>query len=169
MREVLSALAKIGPPVKAVRPENLHVTLQFLGEMEEDLFDLLTDAMAEAVGETPAFEMTLMGLGAFPNVRRPNVVWVGAAGDALLGGIVARLRTALQAVDINVDERDWKTHVTVARVNHRPPAELAQVIERYADVTFGVQRVERLVLMTSDLQPAGPVYEVAREVGLRPR
>jgi len=143
-----------------VAPENLHLTLKFLGSVDETGLAALTSALTSAVTGLAAFDAEVRGLGAFPTPTRPRVVWAGiAAGAPALVDVAGRVEAALAALGFPPDERPFSPHVTLGRVRQpgRAPA-LAGALAAGAGRAFGRTRVGRVSLMRSDLSPRGARY-----------
>jgi 2'-5' RNA ligase len=138
-----------------VAPGNLHVTLKFLGQVEDTRVPALTDALRAALAGQRAMDVAVSGLGAFPSPTRPRVLW--AALEDATGGLTA----LAECVDLCCgrlgfprETRAFAAHVTLGRVREprRQPA-LGEALARPAD--FGRLRVERVSLMRSELSPRG--------------
>ena len=154
-------------PVKAswVRAENLHITLKFLGDVEEGFIPQLEEAAREALAQSPIdgeVHWTLDRLGAFPSPDRPRVVWVGSTREPReLAELAARLEEALEPLGFSPEGRGFVAHITLGRVKERPPSanvlELARALQDYP--AFDLEaRVTGLTLMRSNLTPQGAVY-----------
>jgi 2'-5' RNA ligase len=163
-------LASAGTDVKWVEEENLHVTLLFLGEVDDR--DL--PALCRAVGETCAghggFTLSVEKVGCFPNPRRPRVVWVGvgqgqheliALHDALEGPL-------LELGCYRREERQYTPHTTLGRVKGDHPTDrLASALGRHAGWHGGEVPVREVLVLSSELTPQGPVYSVLSRAKLR--
>jgi RNA 2',3'-cyclic 3'-phosphodiesterase len=168
--ERLRALSPPSKPAVAwVPPPNLHLTLQFLGEQPEERLREAESALEEAVAGVPPFEIALHGLGAFPGLERPRILWVGVAGGAVEArGLQARVASALAARGFPPDDRPWHPHLTIGRVfderrwrrDGRPV--LAEQIRRLGSTAFGSVPVGGIALMRSDLHPSGARYSELR-------
>jgi len=158
-------LRRTGAPLKLVDLRQIHLTLKFLGDTEEVLVPKIVDAMrASAAGVSP-FTVRLVGAGAFPNLRRPNVLWVGMAGAEPLVEIARRLEAGIEPLGYPRERRDFSPHVTVARVKDaRGLDAVRQVVEAHSEGTFGEVLVDRVRLKKSLLTPQGPVYSTVEEV-----
>ncbi len=162
----LGRLERVGAAVRPVPVESLHVTLRFLGDVEAGLFERLRGAMAQAAAGTGPLTMRFVGLGAFPNARRPRVVWVGLEHADALRGMVARLGPALDDLGFAPEPRPWEAHVTVARIRARPPTELGALLAEHATTDFGPVAAASVDLMTSELTRQGANHHVAASVKL---
>lgn len=161
-------------PVRWVRPENLHVTLQFLGNTPRELVPALTAAMREAAGEAPGeIGLSIDRVGAFPNARRPRTLWVGLTDT---GGGLATLERALRrrlvGLEFELDERPFRPHVTVGYVRKRVSSAERQAITRalqQTDVETRSFLINELVLVRSETGPGGSRYTDLATVPLTAR
>jgi len=158
-------LAERSPGLKAawVSPANLHVTLRFLGSIDEDLVDGLTVRLKRVAARHPPFEARARGLGAFPDAERPRVLWVGVEGDG-----VVKLQKDVEATVIELgfpkEERAFHPHVTVARVKEAAPlgdwSSLSEALE------FGASTINEIVVYESRTKKAGVEYAARARVAL---
>jgi 2'-5' RNA ligase len=157
------SLMRGGADAKWVEPENLHVTLQFLGEVDLPTIPDVCNAVAEAVADHGAFPMTVEKTGCFPNARRPRVLWAGVGQGAqevaaVHGAIEERL---LDLGCYRREERKYTPHITLGRVKgDRNATELGTVLAKYADWKGGETTVKEIHVMSSELMPRGPIYTV---------
>jgi len=162
--EFQKRLLDAGADVKLVAPENIHLTLRFLGEIEENIVQEVTDAMNH-VGLQP-FDIQFKGVGAFPSLSRINVVWAGIRkGDKELVEFTKRLEPELRAIGIPPDKKGFSPHLTVARVRTgRNKDQVAELIRELSEKDFGSMRAESIRLKKSVLTPSGPIYSTIFEV-----
>jgi 2'-5' RNA ligase len=162
--EAQSMLIKTGADLKAVEPQNIHVTVRFLGNISSGMIDGIYEKM-KLVQFVP-FNIRLRGLGAFPNVRYPRVCWAGITeGSEQLRGIFNQLEPGLRALGFAPDPKGFSPHLTIARVRSgRNKAELAGSLGGNENFDFGQINATCLRLKKSDLTPKGPVYSTLREV-----
>jgi RNA 2',3'-cyclic 3'-phosphodiesterase len=160
-QQLATAIDRLRPhaaDVAWVAPANLHVTLKFLGQVEETRVSALADALRTALVDQPPLEVAVRGLGAFPSPTRPRVLWAGLE-DVTRGmtALAERVDGCCAHLGFPAETRDFAAHVTLGRVREarRQPA-LADVLARPAD--FGRLRVERVSLMRSELSPRGARY-----------
>jgi len=156
----VESLRPVAAGVTWVAPENLHVTLKFLGGVEQPRLELVQAALARAVHGAAPFDLSVVGLGAFPSATRARVVWAGVvAGRGELTGLAASVEHELAPVGFPPEDRPFSPHVTLGRVREpRRNTELAAAFDREHAERFGVVRVDRLSLMRSDLSPRGARY-----------
>ena len=141
-----------------VAAENLHVTVKFLGGVDESRLAEIGAALGRAV-RVPAFEVGVRGLGAFPSAARARVLWAGAPGSPPFTALAEEVDRALVAMGFAPEGRGFTPHVTLGRVREpRRNDALAVALEAAAARDFGALRVERVSLMRSDLSPRGARY-----------
>jgi len=160
LRRVLKDLSEMGRALKAVDPNNLHVTLKFLGETDVDLVpEILKLVVEEATALAPC-ELTIAGLGVFPHAQRPSVVWAGLEGAETLSALAADLEAGLELLGFAKESRPFVPHLTLARVKAKPPESLGGLLSRHAKTPFGTARIEQVELIRSELGPDGSRYTV---------
>ncbi len=142
-------------------PEKLHITLKFIGEVSEERFREIDGTLGRI--EHPPFSVELRGVGAFPSLQRPRVLWVGAKGDGLFS-LQAAVEDALSELGIPREWRGFVPHVTLGRAKGRVDVE--RFAERYGEVYFGGFEVREFLLVRSFLRPGGSEYQVVRRYPL---
>lgn len=165
LTQAISALEEAGPPFKLkwVAPQNQHLTLQFLGEIEARQVGGIAQALQQAVVGIAPFEITLAEIGCFPNIHKPNVLWVGVREPS---GALKRLAKAvgaqLEQIGFPLEARGFTPHLTLARVprhaNARERRALGEWFIRQSLPVPQTMRVSALHLMRSELFPSGPRY-----------
>jgi RNA 2',3'-cyclic 3'-phosphodiesterase len=167
LSELCNELRAINSPLKVVDPNIMHITLKFLGEIEERQVPSIVDAMRASSEGTDQFNFSLEGMGAFPNRNKIRVVWVGIVDPGPLGTIARRLDDNLAALGFEKERRRFKPHLTVARAKSREGIdEVREIIDRREEQSFGSQTVESLRLKRSVLGPRGPTYHTMEEAFL---
>ncbi len=143
------------------RPENIHLTLKFLGNIPENDLSSAGDAVSEAVLAHGPLTLAAKGIGVFPGIRRPNVLWTGIAGqiealEALQRDLDVRLHDLL---GIAMEKRRFTGHLTLGRVKGRPdPKRLINAMEKFGGLETESFTAHAVCLITSRLMPSGPVY-----------
>ncbi len=147
-----------------VRPENLHLTLKFLGQVEEAAFGAVAGAIGLVAAAHAPFRLTFSGLGAFPQPRTARVVWVGVGeGAGGLAELHAELEAGLEPLGFQREARPFTSHLTLGRV--RGPGrreQLAAAVTSMVPEPLGEMRLDRIDLMRSELRPEGARYSVLR-------
>lgn len=158
--------------VRWVAPENVHLTLKFLGEISRANVDLLIEALRREAGEHPAFEMTVGGLGVFPNPRRPRVVWIGLQAPPALDALQHAIEAAAARLGYPEEERPFSPHLTIGRVSQHASGSDQQRIRQAIEATtvgaLGTAAIRSVELYRSDLRPEGPLYTRLHSAALRP-
>ncbi|MEM2093472.1 MAG: RNA 2',3'-cyclic phosphodiesterase [Candidatus Bathyarchaeia archaeon] len=156
-------LVGTGADIKLVEPENIHITLRFLGNISHSMVERIYEGMRQVVF-TP-FEVKIQGLGAFPNTRHPRVLWAGITeGSVQLRSIFTQLEPYLRSLGFPPDQKGFSPHLTIARVRSgRNKAQLTRCLEENRAYDFGVVRANCLRLKRSDLTPRGPIYSTLKE------
>ncbi len=161
--DVQNLLIKTGANLKLVKPENIHITMRFLGNITPPTVEKIFEEMKK-VQFTP-FDVKIQGTGVFPHMRYPRVVWVGITeGADQMRSIFSQLEPRLRKLGFAPDSKGFSPHLTIARVKSgRNKAELVKCISENANPEFGAIRAECLRLKRSDLTPKGPVYSTLKE------
>jgi 2'-5' RNA ligase len=156
-------LVKTGANLKLLKPENIHITMRFLGNITPPMVDKIFEEMKK-VQFTP-FDVKIQSVGAFPHLRYPRVVWVGITeGADQMRSIFSQLEPRLRKLGFAPDSKGFSPHLTIARVKSgRKKAELVECISENANSEFGVIKAECLRLKRSNLAPKGPVYSTLKE------
>lgn len=170
--EVIATLNDGGPDVKWVAPDNLHLTLKFLGETPEGQVPELGQALEEACAGRPSLRLEITTPGAFPNPRHPRVVWLGLTGDLEpLAGLAAAVERALAPLGYPSEDRPFRAHLTLGRARQprkggkKPDLRSLSRDLAGGDFAPGPEfRADRVVLMQSTLTPQGPIYQPRHEV-----
>lgn len=153
--------------VENVRPSpvnQMHITLRFIGDVEEASVPRIAGCVRRACSGVQPFEVTMRGTGAFPNARRPSVVWVGAEPEDVLRGMSDRLAKELSKARIRFDDKPFKSHVTIGRC--RGPASLDGFFREYGDREFLRFQCDRVLVMRSVLSSSGARHSVLETVML---
>lgn len=161
---VTSQLKRSGADVKWVAAENLHLTLKFLGEAEPGLLDDIRQSLDVVLRGRASQELELRGCGAFPSPQRPQVVWLGLAGQvADLAALAADIEAACQPLGFAPEGRPFQAHLTLGRLRRgRGPSPsarpLAQALASLAGYVGPEFQARQVALMESTLTPRGPIY-----------
>jgi 2'-5' RNA ligase len=166
--EVQQQFRASGANAAWTRPEGVHLTLKFLGEVPEQKVPEIRTALTEAVAGTGSFRLEIKGAGAFPNAKAPRVVWIGVAGEReKLATLQTAVEQALQGLGFEPEDRKFSPHLTVARVRFlRKKDDWQTWIGAMADRNLGGFEAGRVSLMKSELHPAGAVYTEIASVRL---
>jgi 2'-5' RNA ligase len=156
--------------VRWTKPEQIHLTLQFLGQIERERLNAFDNALEKVASESSSFEIRSETIGCFPNERRPKIIWAGLAGELeSLRAVKQKLDGALGELGYTPEERDFHPHLTIGRVAHLKFADaqrLAKEISHYKPAQFGGWKVKSIQFMQSILSSNGAVYRVLKSVSL---
>ncbi len=148
--------------VRWVQPRNIHLTVKFLGDVSSESLDLVRAAVEEAADGGPAFDIVVEGIGAFPNERRPRVLWVGVQSPPELGSLQRQIDSATAQLGFKSEEREYRPHLTIGYARAREAGsheeKIGDGLARAHVGTLGTQHVDAIHLFRSDLQRSGPVY-----------
>jgi 2'-5' RNA ligase len=163
LREVRVVLEAARADIKFVEPENVHLTLKFLGEIEPSLAEQVSKVVKETSFQP--FSAKIERVGVFPNLRRPRVVWAGITeGVPQLAEIWSDVDEKLSRLGFERERRRFSPHVTIGRVRSgRNRDSLVQEISSLSDYVFGSLHVDRVKLKKSVLTPSGPIYTTLAE------
>jgi 2'-5' RNA ligase len=157
---VTQTLARLDPEVRGVRwldPQQMHLTLAFLGNVSTETQEMLTEKLQAIAWK--AFFLPLAGLGTFPSKGWPKIIWIGVgSGHPHLFQLHKRVQEALLAVGLEPDLRSFHPHVTLARCRDVSPQTIRPFLRSHADFDAGMIHVECFCLNSSALTPAGSVY-----------
>ena len=159
-RSLTERFAQLDPHLRGVRwlaPEQMHLTLSFLGNVPEEVAENLKTNLAAIAWR--AFFLPLTGFGAFPTKGRPNVIWVGVgSGHPHLFQLHKRVQEAALAAGLEPDLRSFHPHITVARCRDVSPEAIRPFLKAHAAFDAGLIHVESFCLNSSELTPEGSVY-----------
>jgi 2'-5' RNA ligase len=154
----LRALESKSSAKKPVRPENLHVTLKFIGHIDPALLDPIRATLAKVCSDGPV-DLRFRGLGFFPNAKRPHVLWAGTAASPNLSSLARDIDTSLAKLGISAEERAFTPHLTLARCEPSAiSAAMAGVVTRDSARDFGGLRATQFHLIESKLKASGAEY-----------
>jgi 2'-5' RNA ligase len=169
LAKIQSQLRAARADVKWVKPENIHLTLKFLGNIDIDLITKINGIFEELGKKYQSFPADLNTLGAFPKIKNPRVIWAGMQkGKDEVIVIVKELEKQLAKIGIAKEEKEFHPHVTLGRL--RSPynrASLVEALEKNSKVPTLNFTVDKIVLFKSTLTPKGPIYEPQAEASLK--
>jgi len=164
---------KLPHRLRWVKADLIHLTLNFLGNIPAAKTGILTDLMNATVNNIQPFEVAFRGLGCFPNLNRPRVIWIGMEQSSDLNELQKSLTDALKENGFEIETRQFSPHLTLARVPETTPHPVLQQIGReinnYKTVEVGRMQITQLKLIKSDLTPSGPRYTILSTALLQKR
>ena len=164
LAEIQVKLVETGADLKLVEPQNIHITMRFLGDIQPTIIERIHSEMVH-VGFR-SFDVEILGVGVFPTLKYARVVWAGIQkGVDELKDIFNQLEPRLRRLGFKPDVKGFSPHITIARVRTgRNKAELAQCINELTNCKFGTLKADCLKLRKSILTPKGPIYSTLKEV-----
>jgi 2'-5' RNA ligase len=167
VRQRLAAAQKLlvqtGADLKLVEPQNIHMTIRFLGDITLSMVEKVFEEMQKV--QFAPFDVRISGLSVFPDLRYPRVVWAGITeGADQLKNVFSQLEPRLRGLGFTPDPKGFSPHLTIARVKSgKNKAQLAEFVTKNASYDFGTVKAECLRLKKSELTPKGPVYSTLKE------
>ena len=145
---------------KWTQPQNLHITLQFIGNVDRKTLSELLKTTQEVAESFRPFKITYKGLGVFPHPKRPRILWVGVDyGSGPLKRLAKVVETANKRVaNIRPDTKPFHPHVTICRIKRVDNRKLFGLMKRYRNFVFGEEIVNKIAVIKSTLTPEGPIY-----------
>jgi len=169
--EILGKIGKIVAFFKTQTPEHalkwvdpgiMHLTLKFIGEIPENALHKVQDMMTLTLQDQHPFNLTIEGLGMYPNYRNPRAVWLGISYDQALIKIHKKLDQELARINIPSEKRAFSPHLTVARLRRNIETQTArsigETLSQFKVDTLGTVLVQDIQLYQSQLTPTGPIY-----------
>ena len=169
---IAAAIEQVKPRIGAIRwvgAGNFHLTLKFLGNIDESRIEPVGAALANALRPFPRLTINAKGLGVFPNPKRPRVLWVGLVGSQLVS-LQAKVESALTPLGFAPKEKTFTPHLTIGRwrQGERADRTLEQELGKWSDYEFGASPIDEVILFQSDLKPTGAIYRRLKVVTLKP-
>ncbi len=153
--------------VSWVKPTNIHVTLKFLGEVPEEKTNEVLSATQKALEGSRKFTMDLKGMGAFPDIKRPKVIWIGTgSGQENLSRMAERIEEEMEKIGFPREKRKFSPHFTIGRVKSLRNIEKLMELVKSSDFQTERIEVDEVVVMKSQLHPAGAIYTPLKKIPL---
>jgi 2'-5' RNA ligase len=168
LRRLQERLKTSQADVKWVSPQNIHLTLKFLGEIDEKTLEQIKHILEDTACSSEQFTLRLSVIGAFPSIKSPRVIWIGIdKGDEEVKVIAKELEDKLSAIGLPKEDRAFSSHITLGRVRssgnrNNLVKSLESLKEKLLEGNTEL-RVEKITLFKSTLTPKGPIYEALKE------
>lgn len=170
LKALTGELKRADADVRWVKPENMHLTLAFLGNIETAKLRPLKDALRRNLPSLPCFDLEVHGTGVFGRRTRPSVVWAGLNESSALFQLQQRVVSAVDQAGIEYINRTFRPHLTLGRFKSLQRAEqLFPLLDKAKEQAYGTTRIHSVKTIQSELKPAGAVYTVLHSVRLAER
>ncbi len=158
--EIQRQLKSYDFPVRWVKPENIHLTLKFLGDIPLESVENIATAMEITIRGRSPMTLFAKGLGVFPGIKKPRVIWVGISGDIqALSEMQAALESNLEKIGFPKENRPFKSHLTLGRIKKSVSSRnLFDALQSFSDFTTQPFEARELILYKSELNPSGALY-----------
>jgi 2'-5' RNA ligase len=160
---------KISSGIKWVRPESMHITLKFLGNIDNQKADQIKEVMDHVSQKHRSFHLACIGVGTFPQKsRKPKVIWVGFNEHDPLKTLQSEIESELERIGFPKEKRNFHPHLTLGRIKKSAAFHnLIPELERAEQKEFGITKVDRITLFKSTLTPSGAIYDILHESELK--
>ena len=168
LSSVQSELKESHADVKWVRPESMHLTLKFMGEIDPVLVDDIREAIGPIVEDTSPFPIAVKGLGCFPRLNQPRVVWAGLSdGNGEMAELQKTVEKGVEALGFRPEGKPFNPHLTLGRVRSvRGKDRLISQVRKLGEISLGNFLVDAVVQFKSELHPTGARYTKLWEIAL---
>ncbi len=165
--KLIASLKSYGPEVRWVRAANLHVTLRFLGDIPQESVPMLAKEIEKNIAGFGQFDISLSGLGGFPNLKRPRVIWVGTGvGEDKIVKLAELVEKSCIDAGFGKSDKQFSSHLTIGRIKF--PHGLESVVSKIETMKFETApfKITEVVIFKSDLLPSGPKYTRLESIAL---
>lgn len=158
--------------INIVSKQNLHITIKFLGEVEEKLIPKIKEILNPLSREFSPFKLKITRPGVFPDKDKPRVIWIGTENKDVLKDLAKRIDESLSVIGFQKETREFRAHITLARVKNYQNGRyiFEKLVDKYRQISVENRQfefsVEEFVLMKSTLTPNGSIYEVIERFNL---
>lgn len=167
--ELQFTLKNAGGHVSWPKPENIHLTLKFLGDTDENLINEISNQLNQSVKSISQFKIAIKGVGAFPNLKYPRVIWIGAESEGdQIRHLVSDIEDRIADLGFKKESRPFSAHLTLGRVKEvkgiEPIIERLQQTDNFEAGSFPVEEVR---LIKSELHPTGAIYTTLKKFEIK--
>jgi 2'-5' RNA ligase len=162
--ELIDILIEYDVDIKWVKPENLHLTLKFLGNTPDVLLPEIDKSLLNIVSSYEPFYIKICRTGVFPNRKYPRVIWVGVEDSEILVKLNRDIENSMKSLGYKKEDKDYKPHLTIGRVRSQTGiVHIVNELDHFTGKDFGIVHVDRLRLMKSELKTKGAEYSCLNE------
>jgi len=167
IRDLLNILKKYDADVKWIVPENIHLTLNFLGNTAEGLIPGISKSLRTVASSFEPFYITIYGTGLFPDKKFPRVIWIGIKDSQMLMKLHGDIDQAMSLTGYQKEEREFQPHLTIGRIKSRKGIiHIVNELDTVQKKDFGTFQVNMIKLMKSELNPKGAEYTSLDDIPL---
>jgi 2'-5' RNA ligase len=153
--------------IRWVENWNLHITLFFIGDIDESIIDEISNKLTDNLREIKSFNLSCKGVGVFKNVYNPKILWFGIKQSENLINLKLAVDKVISSFGFTIEERDFKPHLTIGRVKLvKNKNKFKNVLEKYKEVEIQNFSIKEVILYESKLTPKGPLYNVLKKFPL---
>jgi RNA 2',3'-cyclic 3'-phosphodiesterase len=165
--KLLDIMQKHDADIKWVEPENIHLTLKFLGSTPDTLLPEVRESLSNILSSYKPFYIKIYGTGIFPNRKYPRVIWTGINDSDILDKMKGDVEQAMALLGFQKEDKKFNPHLTLGRVrSSKGVMNIVSELDNYKNMEFGNLHVDRIKLMKSDLKPKGAVYTCLNDIPL---
>ena len=155
--------------IKWVEPDNLHITLKFIGVTSNQQIGMISNTLNEISASFNGFEIAVKKFGIFGKTSWPRVLWLGIEDGGKMESLASNINDHLFNYQIPKEEKKFSPHLTIARIKYfKSASRLADLIRDYSETEFQKSQVREIIFYESILQPSGPIYSVIKNFSLKP-
>ena len=171
INRIAAVIEQLKPRVRGMRwvaPTNFHLTLKFLGDIDESKIGPIDAALTDTLRPFPRCTLNAKGIGVFPSLKRPRVLWVGLTGNPLIS-LAEQVESALAPLGFAPEERSFTPHLTIGRWRQADRADrtIEQELKHWINYEFGASPVGEVIFFQSELKPEGAIYTRLKVVALK--
>lgn len=167
IKKMQNELKESGANLKIVKPENMHLTLKFLGNTKTSQINQITKILTEISEEKKPYQIKLKSIGVFPNKNYMKIIWVGVDDNGETKEIADEIDEKLSKIGFKKEKREFHPHLTLARVKSaKNKQKLIDIIDKYENHVFQESTAESIDLKQSELTSKGPIYTTLKKINL---
>ena len=167
INNLINEIKKSGAIIKLVEPENIHITLKFLGDVPHNKLSEIEDIIKNSIIDIEPFQFNLEGVGVFPNQKFIKILWIGIKNSEILEKISKRINQKINLMFKDIKQQKFIPHITIGRIKSAKNKEkILEIVDKYKTYKFANIRVDSIKLKKSELTSKGPIYTNIFEIGL---
>jgi 2'-5' RNA ligase len=169
IRELIDILINYNVDIKWVVPENVHLTLKFLGKTPDILLPKIRESLLKTVASYEPFYIKICRTGVFPNRKYPRVIWIGVEDSEMLVKLKRDIENSMEFLGYQKEDKEFKPHLTLGRVRSQEGiVHIVNELDYFKGKDFGIIYIDRIKFMKSELKPKGAEYSCLHEIPFGP-